>query len=66
MDMQRLLEYVRITNPEMTMKKLERELSKSIYASSGLIFTCENSGRKFQGNKIDTPRGTGSDCAEML
>ena len=37
-----LLQYVRRTNPEMTMEKLIEELSKSDYAAWSLIFTKEN------------------------
>ena len=37
-----LLQYVRRTNPEMTMEKLIEELSKSDYVARSLIFTKEN------------------------
>ena len=37
-----LLQYVRRTNPEMTMERLIKELSKSDYVARSLIFTKEN------------------------
>ena len=37
-----LLQYVRRTNPEMTMERLIEELSKSDYVARSLIFTKEN------------------------
>ena len=37
-----LLQYVRRTNPEMTMERLIKELSKSDYVPRSLIFTKEN------------------------
>ena len=37
-----ILQYVRKTNPEMTMEKLIEELNKSDYVARSLIFTKEN------------------------
>ena len=37
-----LLQYVRRTNPEMTMEKLIEELSKSDYVARSINFTKEN------------------------
>ena len=40
---EKLLEYVRKTNPGMDKKKLIEELSKSRYSAIALIMTWENS-----------------------
>lgn len=39
----KLLEYVQRTNPEMTKEKLIKELNKSHYSAAALVFTWENS-----------------------
>jgi hypothetical protein len=38
-DMDRLLEYVQKTNPDMTIDKLLEELKKSRYAAIGLVIS---------------------------
>lgn len=38
----RLLEYVRRTNPQMTSEKLMEELKKSSYATVAILLTMEN------------------------
>lgn len=42
MDIKRILEYVRRTNPQMTEKKLIEELSKCRYSAVALVMVCEN------------------------
>lgn len=39
----RLLEYIHKTNPEMTMERLIEELGKCHYSAVGLIMTWKNS-----------------------
>ena len=45
-NLKQLLEYIQVTNPDMTMDKLIEELQGNLYSSKSLIFTFEN----FQGN----------------
>lgn len=40
--MEELLEYVRKTNPDMTMDRLKEELKKSNYATVAILLTMEN------------------------
>ena len=42
MDIKRILECVKRTNPQMTEKKLLEELSKCRYSSVALCMVCEN------------------------
>ena len=42
MDIKRILEYVRKTNPTMTKDKLLEELSKCRYSAVALCMVCEN------------------------
>ena len=41
-ELDKLLEYVRKTNPTMTMEKLIKELGKSRYSSIALVMIAEN------------------------
>jgi hypothetical protein len=45
MTIQKLLEYVRRTNPGMTQDKLLEELKKCRYASVGLLIVAETSSK---------------------
>jgi hypothetical protein len=42
MTAEQLLEYIRRTNPEMTMERMLHELSQSVYAAKSVIFTAQN------------------------
>lgn len=42
MSIERILEHVKRTNPEMTEKKLLEELSKCRYSAVALVMVCEN------------------------
>lgn len=42
MDINRILKYVRKTNPSMTKDKLLEELSKCRYSAVALVMVCEN------------------------
>jgi hypothetical protein len=42
MTAEQLLEYIRRTNPEMTMERMIYELSQSIYTAKSVIFTAQN------------------------
>lgn len=42
MSIDRILECVRKTNPQMTEKKLIEELSKCRYSAVSLVMVCEN------------------------
>lgn len=42
MTVEQLLEYIRRTNPEMTMERMLYELSQSIYAAKSVVFTAQN------------------------
>lgn len=42
-DIEKLLEYVKKTNPGMTKEKLIEELGKCHYSSFALVFTMKNS-----------------------
>lgn len=42
MTAEQLLEYIRRTNPEMTMERMIYELSQSIYAAKSVVFTAQN------------------------
>jgi len=42
MTAEQLLEYIRRTNPEMTMERMLYELSQSIYAAKSVVFTAQN------------------------
>ena len=46
MTMNELLEYIRRTNPEMTMERMLYELSQSVYAAKAVIFTAQNQVKK--------------------
>lgn len=39
----KILEYVRRTNPQMTREQLVYELGRSTYATRSLVFTANNS-----------------------
>lgn len=41
-DIDKLLEYVRKTNPEMTKEKLIKELGKNRYSSIALVMVSQN------------------------
>ena len=41
-ELDKLLEYVRKTNPTMTKEKLIKELRKSLYSSISLFMVAEN------------------------
>lgn len=41
-ELDKLLEYVRKTNPTMTKEKLIKELSKNRYSSVALVMVAEN------------------------
>lgn len=45
-DINKLLEYVQKTNPEMTKEKLIEELNKSRYSAVSLVMVCENNKEK--------------------
>lgn len=42
MSIERILECVRKTNPDMTRDKLIDELSKCLYSAVALVMVCEN------------------------
>lgn len=46
MTAEQLLEYIRRTNPEMTMERMLYELSQSIYAAKAVVFTAQNQVKK--------------------
>ena len=46
MTAEQLLEYIRRTNPEMTMERMIYELCQSIYGAKSLIFTAQNQTKK--------------------
>lgn len=46
MTAEQLLEYIRRTNPEMTMERMIYELSQSIYAAKSVVFTAQNQVKK--------------------
>lgn len=46
MTAEQLLEYIRRTNPEMTMERMLYELSQNIYAAKSVIFTAQNQVKK--------------------
>lgn len=51
MDIKRILEYVRKTNPTMTKDKLLEELSKCRYSAVALVMVCENDKNLLQNGK---------------
>nr|DAF80272.1 MAG TPA: hypothetical protein [Bacteriophage sp.]DAQ23329.1 MAG TPA: hypothetical protein [Bacteriophage sp.] len=46
MTAEQLLEYIRRTNPEMTMERMLYELSQSIYTAKSVVFTAQNQVKK--------------------
>lgn len=42
MSAEQLLEYIRRTNPEMTMERMMYELSQCEYVAKSVIFTAQN------------------------
>lgn len=42
-EIDRILQYVKKSNPEMTRERLVYELGRSIYATRSLVFTANNS-----------------------
>nr|DAM18530.1 MAG TPA: hypothetical protein [Bacteriophage sp.] len=46
MTAEQLLEYIRRTNPEMTMERMLYELSQSIYTAKAVVFTAQNQVKK--------------------
>lgn len=42
MSAEQLLEYIRRTNPEMTMERMMYELSQCEYVAKAVIFTAQN------------------------
>lgn len=46
MTINELLEYIRRTNPEMTMERMIYELSQSIYTAKSVVFTAQNQVKK--------------------
>lgn len=51
MRIERILECVRKTNPEMTMERMLEELSKCKYSSVALCMVCENDNKLLQTGK---------------
>lgn len=48
MSVEKLLEFIKKTNPGMTRNKLIDELSKCRYSATAIIITCKNSKKSAQ------------------
>ncbi len=46
MTAEQLLEYIRRTNPEITMERMMYELSQCEYAAKSVVFTAQNQVKK--------------------
>lgn len=51
----KILEYVRKSNPGMTRERLVAELGESVYSAKSLIFTMNFSQKNFSPRDFDTP-----------